>query len=368
MKEKPTSYGHMLKTTALVEHSALTQADRHVLLALALYADGNTGRRTWPGKKKLAKVTGYSSRWITERLDFLESQGLIQTMAHAKGGRGNATEYRLCFESPAYLDDADERVNPSSSFTDEKGEVGFPKGCTGVPERVNWDTEKGEVEFTPSDSSSENPSNPPSEQNPESGRMDSSNPKPSAMSSERKAQADEFFAKDFDLMGSVSDPQRKQIEQLAVRESPDHPWELMKEVMRRFKLRPKGFVGLTDTWGWFLRETPHNIGKVKEDSWWRERFDPAYKDSIELALANGKWDQVRSTCWGSRFPLNAELEEFKSKERFADVTEARRALSLFYDWRKQADAWEKENPEPEIDDPDFVFLFEPKPERATVAA
>jgi hypothetical protein len=97
-----------------------------------------------------------------------------------------------------------------------------------------------------------------------------------------------------------------------------------------------------------LSEAPDHISKTKEDSSWKNWYDPAYKEKIELDLAEGRWGILTTIHLASRYPLSPELKEFRTRERFADIAEARRVMGLFHEWRrKQADAWEKDNPEPE---------------------
>ena len=304
MTRKPTSIADFLKIVAFVEHPSLTQIDRHLLLCIALYADANTGRRAWPGKTNLMKATGMGRTWVKKRLDWLEALGLIQTMAFAKGGRGKATEYRICLENPAFLDyvegDDEERGHPADPIGNEKGSLNDTKGVTPDLERGHSMVEKGTLQCPPSDSSSEiHPTLHPSEIRKADG-MDSS--KPSAKDLDAKNEAEEkFFDKHFRSMGDCDKKTRRQIEHLAEQEGQGHPWELMDETMRHFEGRPKGLGGLRDTWKKFLSEASQNISEVKKDSWWQEKCDPEYQARVDAAVERQRKERVAQ--------LEAKLKE-----------------------------------------------------------
>lgn len=72
----------------------LTPGEQHVLLALA-----NHGRRDgsgcYPSVDLLAWETGYGWRQIQRALTSLKQRGIIVPVAHERGGRGKATEYRI---------------------------------------------------------------------------------------------------------------------------------------------------------------------------------------------------------------------------------------------------------------------------------
>ena len=67
---------------------------KFILLELADHADPD-GRHVFPSQQFIARRTGYSVRQIRRILHELEGLGLIEPVAHRKGGRGMATEYDL---------------------------------------------------------------------------------------------------------------------------------------------------------------------------------------------------------------------------------------------------------------------------------
>ena len=72
----------------------LSSNRKFILLELADHADPD-GRHVFPSKGFIASRTGYSVRQIQRILHELEGLGLIEPVAHRKGGRGMATEYDL---------------------------------------------------------------------------------------------------------------------------------------------------------------------------------------------------------------------------------------------------------------------------------
>lgn len=72
---------------------------KYVGWVLARYADADTGKEIWPGRKRLAAVVGKSLRTIDSALNELCDVGLIEVVrkgGRGTGGKGYATEYRLC--------------------------------------------------------------------------------------------------------------------------------------------------------------------------------------------------------------------------------------------------------------------------------
>jgi hypothetical protein len=72
----------------------LSSNRKYILLELADHADPD-GRHVFPSQEFIARRTGYSVRQIRRILHELEGLGLIEPVAHRKGGRGMATEYDL---------------------------------------------------------------------------------------------------------------------------------------------------------------------------------------------------------------------------------------------------------------------------------
>ena len=72
----------------------LSSNRKFILLELADHADPD-GKHVFPSQAFIARRTGYSVRQVRRILHELEGLGLIEPVAHRKGGRGMATEYAL---------------------------------------------------------------------------------------------------------------------------------------------------------------------------------------------------------------------------------------------------------------------------------
>ncbi len=72
----------------------LTRGQQSVLLAMAEHADDDGGR-CFPSVEYLTWKTGYRERQVQRIRRDLEELGLIVPVAHQRGGRGHATEYRI---------------------------------------------------------------------------------------------------------------------------------------------------------------------------------------------------------------------------------------------------------------------------------
>ena len=93
---------------------------KFILLELADHADPD-GRHVFPSQRFIARRTGYSVRQIRRILHELEELGLIEPVAHRKGGRGMATEYDL------HLDPStNEKAVKLSGFMDEETRTSEP--------------------------------------------------------------------------------------------------------------------------------------------------------------------------------------------------------------------------------------------------
>jgi len=92
----------------------LSSNRKFVLLELADHADPDGGH-VFPSQGFIAMRTGYSTRQIRRILHELEDLGLIEPVAHGKGGRGMATEYHLHLDAST-----NEKAVKLSGFTDSK--------------------------------------------------------------------------------------------------------------------------------------------------------------------------------------------------------------------------------------------------------
>jgi len=143
----------------------LSSNRKFVLLELADHADPDGGH-VFPSQGFIAMRTGYSTRQIRRILRELEDLGLIEPVAHGKGGRGMATEYHLHLDA-----NTNEKAVKLSGFIDSKTRTSATqkadihdinpdicdiKADTGVLPNVNnhhingKETPEGEVETSPS--------------------------------------------------------------------------------------------------------------------------------------------------------------------------------------------------------------------------
>src|SRR5690349_15143110 len=105
-----------IKITSLVWELKLPPEQKLVLLAMADFAD-NTGKRCYPGKKRLSRMTGKSVRVIQRILHTLKEKKLAIPTGYDKGGRGMATEYHLHPENGERA----ETETRATLLSDEKG-------------------------------------------------------------------------------------------------------------------------------------------------------------------------------------------------------------------------------------------------------
>lgn len=76
------------------EHSRARGLDRFVLVAYAWFA--RRGQRTaYPPVAAVAEFVGASERRVQSALRRLQAEGELAAVAHARGGRGRATEYEV---------------------------------------------------------------------------------------------------------------------------------------------------------------------------------------------------------------------------------------------------------------------------------
>jgi hypothetical protein len=101
MKRTPTSHHDVVLTVGAVKHDDLDDVDRHLLLALAIRSFGSEANRAYPGREALGQAIDRSVDVVRKRMLRLCDLGLV-TLTHAGTGRGNANEYKINLEHPAY--------------------------------------------------------------------------------------------------------------------------------------------------------------------------------------------------------------------------------------------------------------------------
>lgn len=82
-------------------HPEADDSDRLLLAYIGDYTSGSSGRKAYPGNKRMARVLRLKDSATDNRIAKLIRLGLIERTARADG-RGNASEYRLVLESPHF--------------------------------------------------------------------------------------------------------------------------------------------------------------------------------------------------------------------------------------------------------------------------
>jgi len=126
-----------VKIMAGVWELKLPQGAKLLLLALADHAD-HEGNRVFPSVGLLSWKTGFTDRHVQRLLRDLEAQRIIIPVAHQKGGRGWATEYRVDLSAG---EKAASRI---------KGDIGeITKRVTSEAQKGDIDDIKGDMGDTP---------------------------------------------------------------------------------------------------------------------------------------------------------------------------------------------------------------------------
>jgi len=229
VKTLPTS---MLKFLRAVQSCSaeMTDGERLVLWSLAIEADYRTGKNSHPGNSRLMRVTARKTpQGILYIVRGLIAKGLIEKTREGhpsfKGQSAKAAWYRIRLENGAFPDASDHESEESETmkaqaFTVEptmKVNGGDHESEHHPTMKVNApDHESPELSLSLLLSQKSLPPSLPEIRKPD-GRMDSS--KPSAMESqnqpERRAQTEEFFGNDFQVMGQCDKKRMAQIEKLA---------------------------------------------------------------------------------------------------------------------------------------------------------
>jgi len=103
MQGTPKSHRALCLTSMYCTHPEIDCVDKLLLVCLAQYGDHGTGRNARPGNTNIAGALGLKDRATDDRLTKNLNRGLIERTARANG-RGLASAYRLCLESPHYPD------------------------------------------------------------------------------------------------------------------------------------------------------------------------------------------------------------------------------------------------------------------------
>ncbi len=173
MNGKPRNYNAMLKVVDYCTWPGLTSTEKHILAAISKYANEN-GFSAFVSNAMLCVSVGRCERTIRDGLHSLEEKEVLACLAHRKGGRNRAPEWKFVFSHPAYPNQSpngrewfsdiprdsgpDKGGNKGGSASDTKGATEAPKGGNPGTERGQSGAEKGATSCPPSYSSSKDTS------------------------------------------------------------------------------------------------------------------------------------------------------------------------------------------------------------------
>ena len=133
-----------IKVSSQVWELKLPTNEKLVLLALADFAD-DAGKRCFPGKQRLARMTGLSVRQVQRILQVLKKKNLAIPAHFEKGGRQKATEFHLHPENG----ERTETETPASRFTEEKGRREQRETETPATEKGDAGDRNGDARVSP---------------------------------------------------------------------------------------------------------------------------------------------------------------------------------------------------------------------------
>jgi len=172
MTKKPKNHRALRLTVQYVRSAqvegGVDAADKLILNCLAQYANAD-GRGSHPGNVDLMDAVGLKRSAMHVRLEKLISKNLIER-THTGDGRKQASEYRICWENPAYPD-----VSPNGKerFTEDEKPSGadaetFRPNSGNIPVQSGKHSGADAETFRPNSGNipvlSRNTSNPPSNQ------------------------------------------------------------------------------------------------------------------------------------------------------------------------------------------------------------
>lgn len=285
MDRKPTSISEFLKTVLFVKNPDLLDVDKIILLAMAIFADANTGGNSFIGIDNLCQITGRSRRAIKYRLRQLEAAKLVECTAYAKGGRGHAAVYRLCLEHRAYQPFVPKGGKHGCPLCGDKQckqdcplskpiptETGQSSPVKGEPEAAKGGNEArkgGNLDCPPSKAIQRTPTHHP---NPEGWLATKS------------------------ISGVVpTDYERHEVEKLIA----EFGLPVVQVMLREFENRDKGFRGVDAPWRLFLKEYPALAAPAKEEVW---KASPEYKAQqehfeIQVSTLLNSFDPLPELDW-----------------------------------------------------------------------
>jgi Helix-turn-helix domain len=118
--------------------------EKLVLLALADFAN-EAGKRCFPGKQRLARMTGLSVRQVQRILQVLKKKNLAVPVQYEKGGREKATEFHLHPENG----ERTETETLATPFTGEKGRREQRERETPATEKGDAGDRNGDARVSP---------------------------------------------------------------------------------------------------------------------------------------------------------------------------------------------------------------------------
>jgi DNA-binding transcriptional ArsR family regulator len=293
-----SSYGDMIKTVLSCKHPKLKPHQRPVLNALASFASP-TGRGARPTYQFLQNLgdDGTSRQHVGRILKQLYGLGLVERM-HQGQGKGNASIWRICLESPYFPDTYatrkadDESMEPAEQLREPVEAV----NATSSASLGNLETELTQPpQVAPPKSPSKSPSNHPTKEMP-SGWMDGAK---------------------LAAMGMPTANERKRLETLAA--SYLDPWPLLQMFIGDWQdTRPRGMTGLGQPWMWFFKECGGpRLRKFVEASYSLcMKHVPGFVEQHEKHI-----DKVAieiNKAWSSL--TREQLEEKAERDRYAALT------------------------------------------------
>ena len=110
---------------------SLPRAQAHVLDAMCWFADDD-GTNCYPSVPTIAEKARYSLRTVQDAMKVLEEAGYIIAVGNPRGGRSNATMYRIEIDHPVSIKGAKTArlVKPKDEPTPPTDDIKGGRNCT----------------------------------------------------------------------------------------------------------------------------------------------------------------------------------------------------------------------------------------------
>jgi hypothetical protein len=258
MNRARSSYSDMIKTVLCVQHTELKPHHRVLLNAIAAFTN-ESGKGSRPTYAFLRVALGdVGETWVRNGLKKLRKWKLVER-THQGKGPGDASVFRICLENPAFPDEyptLKQKVPTLRSAAIEESPIPAPAGSNTRTAEPEYPHSEGQI---PALRSADHPffhpnppSNPPSQQlRKTEGGKDFTNPTPSAIA--------EWISKTSEVL--YDEPTKAIQQQILAVAIPfgEDAVPMLATRFDHFKARAKGFGGLNQPWGFFVRE---ELGKM----------------------------------------------------------------------------------------------------------